>query len=87
MFYLLISGNIYRSTGLMQSTVSQLKEALPTCIAPGSIEMKYWKAKLKSVRPIAVEEGEFRTLSSDTIPEFLDFYVNQVIALVLTHKS
>ena len=87
MFYLLLSGNIYCSTDLMQSTVRELKEVLPTCKVPGSMKMKYWKAKLKSVRPIAVEEGEFRTLSSDTIPEFIDFYVTEVIALVLMYRS
>ena len=82
--YLMISGTLYKTTDLVQTIMNRLKETLPGFIPPGSKERKYWAAKMKSVRPIGIQEGEFRTLSSETTTEFVDFFVNQVIALVLT---
>ena len=39
---------------------------------------------IKGRMPVRIKEGEFRYVDRDATPEFIDFYINQVIALVLT---
>lgn len=87
MLYLLLSGSLYMTTDLSHATMRHLKQVRRSWKASRLTEGKYWRARLQSMRQIGVHEGEFCTLSSDAVPEFIDFYVNQVIALVLTYRN
>ena len=86
-FYLVLSGTGFITTELVQGIMTKLEEVLPKWVDRNKAEMRYWKAKLKSFRPLRIQEGEFDTLSRDKVLVFIDFYVQKVIALTLTYRS
>ena len=80
-FYLLCLGKAYVITETMDNVLRNIKIRLHF---PSEICRRELKQKIQSVRTLAIQEGGFRRMSKETTPEFVDFYVNQVIALVLT---
>ena len=46
-------------------------------------QAKVMRARVRAMRAIAVQEGHFRGVYSNSSPEFFGFYLNQVIALLM----
>ena len=79
-FYLLCLGNAYVVTETMNSIVRKINFRSQYFVG---VWRKELKQRVKSVRTLSLTEGGFRGMSRETTPEFVDFYVNQVIDLVL----
>ena len=80
MFYLLCCGNAYVITDTMGNVLQMVKL---TSQSHAGMSRRELKQRIKSVQDVALAEGGFRKISRETTPEFVDFYVNTVIALVL----
>ena len=79
--YLLCMGNAYVITDTMDNVLLNLKMMSEFYVGTFKRELKQ---QIRSVRPMAIMEANFREMGKDTTPKFVDFYFNQVIALVLT---
>lgn len=79
MFYILCLGNAYKITDMMESVLQNIV-LLPRV----GVSKRELKQMIRSVRAVGLTEGGFRRMSRGTTPEFIDFYVNQLIALIIT---
>ena len=79
-FWNLCIGKAYVIPDSINNVLHSMK-SMP--LAHTCISRRELKQRIKSTRPVALREGGFREVGRDTSPEFIDFYVNQVIALVL----
>ena len=78
--YLLCMGNAYVITETMNSVIRKIDFRSQYFVGVWRRELKQ---RVKSVQTLSLTEGAFRGMSRKTTPEFVDFYVNQVIDLVL----
>ena len=85
--YLICFGGMYVIPDLAQELVELLFKATGKAqiVYPHRNfceQRKVWR----SVGPVRIKEGEFRYVERGSAPEFIDFYINQVIALVLAFR-
>lgn len=80
MFYLLCLGNAYVITETMNSIIRKIRFGAHNFSGVWRRELKQ---RVKSIRTLSLTEGGFRRVSREITPEFVDFYVNQVIDLIL----
>ena len=81
MFYVLCLGNAYKLTEAMNDVLGNIQLMSKYHSGDSKRELRQM---MKSVRVLALKEGDFRVMSNETTPEFVDFYLNQVIGLLLT---
>ena len=87
--YLVCFGGMY----VIPDLAEQLRKATLNAIEKAErdfprrkILFQIHRKKSNAVRPIRIKEGEFRHVSRNSTPEFIDFYINQVIALTLAFR-
>ena len=86
-FHLIFFGGMYVVTDLATELFGTLITATRrAAIAYPQCDFGVQRKTLRAMGPVRVKEAGFRYVGRGAAPEFIDFYINQVIALVLAFR-
>ena len=84
LFYIVGLGKLYLIPELNDELKLNMKLALNRLRGVENLRAKkLGKLRLRAMKDLAVSDGGFRYFGRDSLYEFFDFYLNQVIALML----